>query len=60
MSKNELAWLLQDNAVQRFHLTLDLGFWRMTIVRIEDNVLKSKWFEKITCKLIMINPSHVF
>jgi hypothetical protein len=49
MSKSELAWQLQDNAVQRFYLTLDLGFWRMTIVRIEDNVLKSKWFEKITC-----------
>jgi hypothetical protein len=24
----------------RFYLTMDLGFWRMTIVRIEDNVLK--------------------
>jgi hypothetical protein len=40
MSKNKLAWQLQDNAVQRFYLTLDLGFWRMTIVQIEDNVLK--------------------
>jgi hypothetical protein len=50
MSKSELAWQLQDNAVRRFYLTLDLGFWRITIVWIEDNVLKSKWFEKITCK----------
>jgi hypothetical protein len=40
MSKNELAWQLQDNTVQRFYLTLDLGFWRMTIIRIEDNIFK--------------------
>jgi hypothetical protein len=26
MSKSELAWQLQDNAVQKFYLTLDLGF----------------------------------
>jgi hypothetical protein len=49
MSKSELAWQLQDNAVRRFYLTLDLGFGRITIVWIEDNVLKSKWFEKIAC-----------
>jgi hypothetical protein len=60
MSKNELAWQLQDNAVWRFYLTLDLGFWGMTIVRIEDNVLKSKWFEKITCKLIFDKPFTYF
>jgi hypothetical protein len=60
MSKNELAWQLQDNTVRRFYLTLDLGFWRMTILRIEDNVLKSERFEKITCKLIFINPFPYF
>jgi hypothetical protein len=46
MSKNEHAWQLQDNAVQKFYLTLDLEFWRFTIVLIEDNVWKFKWFEK--------------
>jgi hypothetical protein len=49
MRKSELAWQLQDNAVWRSYLTLDLWFWSITIVQIEDNVLKSKWFEKITC-----------
>jgi hypothetical protein len=59
MSKGELAWQLQDNAVRRFYLTMYLGFWRITIVWIEDNVLKSKWFEKITYKIVLINPSRV-
>jgi uncharacterized membrane protein len=47
---SELAWQLRDNAVQRFCLTLDLGFWRIVIVRIEDNVLRSKSFKRLCAK----------
>jgi hypothetical protein len=32
MSKNELVWQLQDNAVQRFYLTVDLGFFGVSML----------------------------
>ena len=42
MSKNELAWKLQDSAIRRFYLTLDLGFGKYHHCPIEGNVVKSK------------------